>query len=49
MDIKKNLRNDMFNRQELILEFEADVNPGFAGAKKKISEKFKKDEENIPH
>ena len=37
----------MFNRQELLLEFEADVNPGFAGAKKKISEELNKNEENI--
>lgn len=47
MDTKKNMRNDLFKRQEIVMEVAADKNPGFNEAKKIVSEKFSKPEENI--
>ena len=47
MNIKKQIRNDMFKRQEVSLVLEADKNPGFDECRKLISEKFSKPEENV--
>ncbi|MAG02483.1 hypothetical protein CMI42_04040 [Candidatus Pacearchaeota archaeon] len=47
MEIIQDLRNDLFKRQELTLELEAEKNPNFDEIKKQIAEKTKKPEENI--
>jgi len=47
MEIKKQTRNELFKRIELIFELESEKNPGFEGVKKIVSEKIKKPEENI--
>ncbi len=47
MEIKKNTRNELLKRQELILELKDEKNPGFEKTKKQITEKFSKPEENI--
>lgn len=47
MEVKKQIRNDMFKRQEVSLVLEAEKNPGFDECRKLISEKFSKPEENI--
>lgn len=47
MEVKKNLRNELFKRNELILEFEDESNPGFEKSKKMISDELSKPEENI--
>ena len=47
MDIKSDTKNELFKRQELILEVEGDKNPGFAEVRKQIAEEIGKPEENI--
>ena len=47
MEVTKQIRNDVFKRQEVVLELEADKNPSFAETRTKLAEKFKKPEENI--
>ena len=47
MELKKQIRNDMFKRQEVSLVLEAEKNPGFDECRKLISEKFSKPEENV--
>ncbi len=47
MKIKSEIKNELFNRQELVLEVEFEINPGFEEMRKKISEKLKKPEEVI--
>ncbi len=47
MEIKSDKKNELFKRQELVLVVKADKNPGFAEARKQISEKTGKPEENI--
>ena len=47
MEIKKDTRNELFKRRELILKIESGKNPGFHETKKKISEIVGKPEENI--
>lgn len=47
MEIKSNKKNELFKRQELVLIVKGNKNPGFAGARKQISEKIGKPEENI--
>ena len=47
MEVKKDFRNELFKRQEIVLELEFDKNPNFNEAKKKLSEQFSKSEENI--
>jgi len=47
MNTKQDIRNELFKRQELIVELEGDKNPGFDEARKLIAEQLKKPEENI--
>ena len=47
MKTNKDFRNEMFKRQELVLELKGDKNPSFSETRKAISEKFGKPEENI--
>lgn len=47
MEVKHTMKNDLFKRQELVMELEADKNPSFEEARKRISENVKKSEENI--
>jgi ribosomal protein S24E len=47
MEIKQDKRNDLLNRQEVIADLEAEKNPGFDEARKKLAEHFSKPEENI--
>jgi len=47
METNKDIRNELFKRQELALEIEGDKNPGFAEVRKQIAEKFGKPEGNI--
>ena len=47
MEIKIDNRNELFKRQEIVVELESDKNPSFDETKKKLSEKFSKPEENI--
>jgi len=47
MEIKIDNRNELFKRQEIVLELESDKNPSFEETKKKLAEKFSKPEENI--
>jgi ribosomal protein S24E len=47
MEIKKDFKNELFNRQELVLEIKSEKNPSFDEVKKMISDKIKKPEENI--
>ena len=47
MELKKDVRNELFKRRELVLEIESEKNPGFQEAKKKVSEIVGKPEENI--
>jgi ribosomal protein S24E len=47
MDIKKNTRNELFNRQEISFLVDSDKNPSFEEMKKLASEKLSKPEENI--
>ncbi len=47
MDIKKNTRNELFNRQEISFLAEDGKNPSFSEMKKLVSEELSKPEENI--
>ncbi len=47
MKIKIDNRNELFKRQELVLEIESDKNPSFIDVQKKIAEEINKPEENI--
>lgn len=47
MEIKQNMRNDLFKRQELVFELEANKNPSFEDVRIKISEDLKKPEGNV--
>ncbi len=47
MDFKKNVRNELFKRQEIIVKIESEKNPGFEATKKILSEELSKPEENI--
>jgi ribosomal protein S24E len=47
MNIIKDFRNELLNRREVQLLFNAESNPGFEDTKKKLAEKFKANEENI--
>lgn len=47
MDIKQDIRNEIFGRQELKIDIETETSPSFNEVKKKISEKFGKPDENI--
>ena len=47
MEVKIDKRNELFKRQELVLELESDKNPSFDETREKIAEKFSKPEENI--
>ena len=47
MKIKRDSKNELFKRQEITFEIEADKNPNFSDMRKIISEKFSKPEENI--
>jgi len=47
MDIKKNTKNALFNRQEMSFLIENEKNPSFFDMKKIVSEKLSKPEENI--
>ena len=47
MDVVKNIRNELFRRNELVLKLDSEKNPGFDEAKKKLSEELKKNEDNI--
>ncbi|MFA5259501.1 MAG: hypothetical protein WC402_05500 [Candidatus Pacearchaeota archaeon] len=47
METKKQIRNDMFKRDEVSLVLEAEKNPSFNECRKLISEKFSKPEENL--
>ncbi len=47
METMKNIRNELFNRQEISFLVEGDKNPSFEEMKKLASEKLSKPEENI--
>lgn len=47
MIITKNVRNELFKRQELNIEFQKDKNPTFEETKKYLSDELSKPEENI--
>lgn len=47
METKKNIRNDLFKRQELVLELGSEKNPSFDEARKIVAEEVSKPEENI--
>ena len=47
MEVKQDTRNELFKRQELVLELESDKNPSFDEVRKKISEDFSKEENLI--
>jgi len=47
MEIIKDIRNELFKRNELSLKLESEKNPSFDEIKTKISEDLKKPEENI--
>jgi ribosomal protein S24E len=47
MEIKKNIKNDLFNRQEVSVIIDSEKNPNFSDARKMLSEHFKKSEDNI--
>ena len=47
MELKKNFRNELFNRQEIMFDVESDKTPNFPEMKNKIAEEFSKPEENI--
>lgn len=47
MEIKKDIKNELFKRKELSIILESEKNPNFDDIRKKISEKFSKPEENI--
>jgi len=47
MEIKLDIRNDLFKRNEIKAELEAEKNPGFDEVRKMISEKIKKSEDSV--
>jgi len=47
MKIKKDLKNELMKRQELVVEIQAEKNPTYEETKKQIAEQLKKPEENI--
>lgn len=47
MEMKRDFKNELLKRQEIIFEIESDKNPTFTDVKKMISEKLSKPEENI--
>lgn len=47
MEIKENIKNELFKRQELDIELEAEKSPSFSDVKKQIAEKVGKPEETI--
>jgi ribosomal protein S24E len=47
MEIKSDIRNDLFKRNEIKAELEAEKNPSFDEVRKMLSEQLKKPEENI--
>lgn len=47
MEIKKDIRNELFKRSEISFKTDSEKNPGFEEMRKKISEQLKKPEENI--
>ena len=47
MEIKSDIRNELFKRNEIEAELESEKNPGFVEVKKMISEQIKKPEEQI--
>ncbi len=44
MEVKQDTRNELFKRQELVLELESNKNPSFDEIRKKISEDLSKEE-----
>lgn len=47
MEIKKDFKNDLFGRQELVLEVKSEKNPSFDEVRKMIADKVGKPEENV--
>jgi len=47
MEIKKDFKNELFGRQELVFEMRSEKNPSFDEVRKMISDKISKPEENI--
>ena len=47
MEIKKDIKNELFQRREIQMIVESDKTPSFAEASKLFSEQFKAPEENI--
>jgi len=47
MEIKQDIRNELFKRNEIVLELEAEKNPSFKEVKKQLAEELSKPEENI--
>ncbi len=47
MEVIKQLRNDLMKRTEIELVISESSNPGFAESAKKVSEKFKAEEDRI--
>ena len=47
MEIKKDLKNELFKRHEIEAVIESDKNPGFVEVKKMIASETSKPEENI--
>ena len=47
MEVKNNMKNDMFKRHEFLFELEASKTPSFAEAKTRVAEELNKDEENV--
>ena len=41
------MRNELFKRQEIVMEIEADKNPSYADARKSVAEEIKCAEENV--
>ena len=47
MEINQDFRNELFKRQEVLVNITSEKNPSFTEMKKQISEEFSKPEENI--
>ena len=47
MEIKKNFRNDLLKRKEILFVVEKDSNPGFEGVKQIAVDNFKTEAENV--
>jgi len=47
MEIKANIRNELFKRNEIVFKLNAEKTPSFEEMRKMISEQVKKPEENI--